>query len=339
MPVPRAATLVLAVLLAGCGGGGEGGGGDSWLFPLWVPTDIAVADIDGDGRADVLTLAQYATSNTQLEGRLVLHRQQAGGTFAAGATVAVGRYPWRFAIADVDGDGAADVVVADVDMDAVYLVRQEGASRGHFLAPVQLALGMHPYDVAVGDFTGDGVPDLAVADSRRAAQRLVLLPQDPANRGSFLAPQDVALPGGSNALAAADLDGDGRVDLAAGYVVSASATDFDAHVALLLQQPGGGLAPAQSLASAHALNLARLRIADHDGDGVADVLAYLTASDTSVVSELLPCGTRREVPRRPTGRPSAAWTAPTMPPSATSTPMAGWMPPSRGSIRRARPRR
>jgi len=39
------------------------------------------------------------------------------------------------------------------------------------------------------------------------------------------------------------------VDLAAGYVVSASATDFDAHVALLLQQPGGGLAPAQSLAS------------------------------------------------------------------------------------------
>lgn len=278
---------MLAALLGGCGGGGEGGGGESWLYPLWVPTDIAVTDIDGDGRADILTLAQYATSATQHEGRLALHRQQAGGTFAAGETLVVGRYPWRFAIADVDGDGAPDVVVADVDANAVYLVRQDGSNRRHFLAPIQLASGMHAYDVVVGDLNGDGVPDLAVADAQRSAQRLVLLPQDPGARGSFLVPLDVALPGGSNALAAADLDGDGWVDLAAGYVVSASATDFDDHVAQLLRQPGGGLGPAQSLASAHALNLERLRIADHDGDGYPDIVAYLTASDASVVAELV----------------------------------------------------
>ncbi|MFO1410097.1 MAG: VCBS repeat-containing protein [Steroidobacteraceae bacterium] len=287
MASPRALAAAIPLALGACGGGSGGSGGDAWLFPLWVPTDIVVVDLDGDGRADVLTCAQYAASSTQREGRLVVHRQLAGGGFAAGETLPVGRYPWRMAIADVDGDGARDVVLADVEDDAVYWLRQDGASPGHFLAPVPIATGVHPYDVVVADFTADGVADVAIADSQAGSQRLVLLPQEPAARGQFAAPRDVPLPGATTALDASDLDGDARTDLAAGFVVKATVTDFDTSLATLPQQGGGGLGAAQVLASAHALNLRRLRIADHDGDGRPDLVAFLGASDDSTVSEIL----------------------------------------------------
>jgi len=49
------AVAILTSLILGCGGNG-GGDVDDWLYPLWVSTDVLVADVDGDGHADVITL-------------------------------------------------------------------------------------------------------------------------------------------------------------------------------------------------------------------------------------------------------------------------------------------
>ncbi|MFO1402076.1 MAG: VCBS repeat-containing protein [Steroidobacteraceae bacterium] len=287
MASPRALAAAIPLALGACGGGSGGSGGDAWLFPLWVPTDIVVVDLDGDGRADVLTCAQYAASSTQREG-LARRAPPAGrrrfrrGRDARKSAATRGAWPSPMSTATV-----RDVVLADVEDDAVYWLRQDGANPGHFLAPASIATGVHPYDVVVADFTADGVADVAIADSQAGSQRLVLLPQEPAARGQFAAPRDVPLPGATTALDASDLDGDARTDLAAGFVVKATVTDFDTSLATLPQQGGGGLGAAQVLASAHALNLRRLRIADHDGDGRPDLVAFLGASDDSTVSEIL----------------------------------------------------
>ena len=50
----RVIAALFAATLGACGGGSAGD--TSWLFPLWVPTDVAVADVDGDGRADLVLL-------------------------------------------------------------------------------------------------------------------------------------------------------------------------------------------------------------------------------------------------------------------------------------------
>ena len=62
------AMLATSLALHGCGGGDD----TDWLFPLWVPTEVLVADIDGNGHADILTLAQYATDMDQREGEALL---------------------------------------------------------------------------------------------------------------------------------------------------------------------------------------------------------------------------------------------------------------------------
>ncbi|MDQ1241048.1 MAG: repeat-containing protein, partial [Pseudomonadota bacterium] len=90
----RIASSLTMLVFGACGGGGGGGGGGStdWLFPLWVPTDVAVADVDSDGHADILTLAQWAASQSQREGRLIVHLQSSPGSFTTTQTAIVGEY-------------------------------------------------------------------------------------------------------------------------------------------------------------------------------------------------------------------------------------------------------
>lgn len=282
--LPKVALATSLLLLASCDGGGDD---DSWLYPLWVPTDVLVADIDGDTRADVITLAQRAASESVREGRLVVRLQTSTGTFVQAQTYVVGIYPWRMALDDLNGDDAPDLVVTDVgdsattaDDESVWMLLQDRNNPGRFLSPQRLAVDpQRPYDVAIGDLSGDGVPDIVVADSPLAGRGATLLVQGAG--GTFLAPERVPLPGDATRLAIGDLNGDGRRDLA--FRMFLSQTDYVQSTALgiVYQQPGGVLEPAVSLSPQTGLNTAALAIADYDGDGLADVVEFFTPSSIS----------------------------------------------------------
>jgi hypothetical protein len=175
------AFFIIASFMAGCGGGGD----DSWLFPLWVPTDVVATDIDGDGRADVVTLAQLSTSMSQREGRLVVYRQTSPEMFAPPDTYVVGTYPWKLAVGDIDGDGLPDLVVTDWDGHAVWLLLQNPGNRGKFLSPQQIASNIYANEAAIADLNGDGLNDLVVLGKDN--QCLVLI-QSHLVPGTFNAP-------------------------------------------------------------------------------------------------------------------------------------------------------
>ena len=277
----------LLLALAGCGGGGGGGGDADWLYPLSVPTDIVVADVDQDGRADVVTLAQYAASASRREGRLTVHRQTSQGIFAAPESYVVGVYPWRLAAGDIDGDGSIDVVVADVDSRAVWLLVQDAARRGRFLAPSRVASDVYAYDLVIDDLNGDGAPDVAVADGQQNAARLVMLYQMSDQRGSFQPAVSLTLPGSaSTAIASGDLDGDGRADLLVAIALAASGTTPNKILGISLQRSDGTMGPFTTMAPQRGLNVPRLAVTDYDGDGRNDLFAYFTPSSSDYRAKL-----------------------------------------------------
>lgn len=281
-----ASTMVL-LWLAGCGGGG---GGDAWLYPLWVETDVVVADIDADGRADVLTLAQLANSLTDRKGILLVHRQTSPGVFAAPQSYVVGTYPWRMALADVDGDSAPDLVVTDVGdtlagaahNGVVWLLRQETANRGRFLAPQQLAANTnYPSDVAIGDMNGDSVPDIVVTGTYAPDKGAGLLIQDAGQRGTFLASTLIPLPGNATTLAMGDLNGDGRNDLVFRIYLASINYVPSTNLGIVYQQDGGTLATVESLSPQTGLNGQNLSIAHYDSDALADIVEFMTPADAA----------------------------------------------------------
>jgi hypothetical protein len=119
---------LLVGIITGCGGGSGFN-----IYPLWVPTDVVVTDVDGDGRVDVMTLAMLSESEGHREGRLTVYRQASFAIFEAPDNYAVGRYPWRLAVED-DGDGLNDLVVLGEGNRSLVLM-QIPSLPGTFTAP------------------------------------------------------------------------------------------------------------------------------------------------------------------------------------------------------------
>lgn len=278
-----------SMFLAGCGGGGDD---DSWLYPLWVPTDVIAADIDGDGRSDVLTTGQLASSQTAREGRLVVRLQTPTGAFVQAQTHVVGIYPWRMALDDIDGDGAPDLVVTDVgdsaataDDESVWMLLQDKNNPGRFLSPQRLAVEpTRPYDVAIGDVSGDGVPDIVVADSLPPGRGAIVLVQGAGV--TFAAPALISLPGDATRVAIGDLNGDGVEDLAFRMFLSQTDAVSTTALGIVYQQPAGVLEPAVSLSPQTGLNTAALAITHYDGNGLADVVEFFTPSSASFTAKV-----------------------------------------------------
>lgn len=266
--------VVAVTALAGCGGGDVGD-----LGPVWVPTDVVVADIDGDARNDVVALAMVqAAGYGSQEGVFFVYLQTSTpGVFAAPVRYSAGRYPWHAAIADVDGDTRPDLVLADPLAETVWLVRQDGAQPGRFLTAEPLITGVNTYTAVVADLNNDGAPDVATGEGRCSSHQILIRYQDPVMRGTFGPPASLVLPHIPTELAAGDLDGDGLDDLLV-TVKDSCPTDFalwNAGYVVAYQKPGGGF----ELSGPHGMqpspyNVYRLAMADLNADGRRDFFAF-----------------------------------------------------------------
>jgi len=83
------------------------------------------------------------------------------GTFQPARSYSVGRDPYSVAVADLTGNGIADLVVANESSASVSVLLGNGD--GTFRSIGSFGAGTNPYSVTVGDFYGDGIPALAVA--------------------------------------------------------------------------------------------------------------------------------------------------------------------------------
>ena len=271
------AFAAVTTVLAACGGGD-----DAYSGPIWVETDVAVVDVDADGQADVATLAMLMGGGRK--GYLRVYRQAGVEVFGSPVETVFGTYPWRFSIGDLNGDDKPDVVAADVDASTTWLLTQDPARPAQFTAAQAIFSGVKSYGAVIADLNHDGRADVAIGGPI-ASVRLRL--RDPTFRDGFGPEVSIPLPGSAYEFAAGDVDGDGLVDLLMWVYTASSDYTPRGGLLVLFQQPDGSFVASGVLAPQTGVNIDRLAIADANGDGRRDLIAYLTPWSTDYRAGLL----------------------------------------------------
>ena len=236
------------------------------------PHAAVSCDLTGNGKPS-LVLADMSSSGNAI---VLLADPANPGKFLAPKSLSTGLTTPSVAVADLNGDGAPDIVAATYDSSgnngAVMIFYQNPNQRGTFQAPVSFPAGAQPQSVKIADVNGDGLPDIIVADFGPGADGMgtagvsVLL-QDAAHPGTFLPPVTYTTPGQSIDVWVADLDGDHKPDL----VVANLAPSNTGSVSVLLQDPahpGAFLAATNYDALSQPLSVT---VADLNGDGLPDI--------------------------------------------------------------------
>jgi hypothetical protein len=211
------------------------------------PEDLQAVDLDGDARLDILASDE--------EGLLLL-RNLGGATFAPAVTIEDSSEVDAIIIADLEGDGLADLIYAQPAVGRVVLRRN--------LGPAGLGAASHhpvPVDathIAIADLDSDGLLDLAVTGDDKAGLVLLLAQDD----GEYAPSVRLTIPSKTTGIQAADANGDLTLDL---FVST------EDGVFLLTNDGQANLSPPRSLVGdnqgAHASDL--------DGDGDPDVALFL----------------------------------------------------------------
>lgn len=229
-----------------------------------TPASLALADLDGDGKPDLIT-ADYGSNAIS-----VAPGNGDGIETDTRVSYATGVAPMSVAVGDVNGDGRLDVAVADYGSDAVSVLLGNG--NGSFQGQAEYPAGRQPTSVAIGDLNGDGRPDLAVSDYGAGSVSAL------SGNGDGTFQPAAAYPAGTNprSIAITDLNGDSRADLVA-------ANNGDGTVSVLLGLSGGGF----ESQTAYGVGTAPTSVAvgDLNGDGRPDLVTTNDGGDT--VSVLL----------------------------------------------------
>ncbi len=222
------------------------------------PSAIAVADFNGDGKAD------FATGN--LDSTVTLRFGDGSGGFPTSSTLTGFSTPAVIVAADLNKDGHPDLLVSNSPSfgdpslnNTIAILLNDGT--GVFTPATPVTLTGTATGIAVGDFNEDGKPDILAAQAN-GTDALSLLAGD--GSGGFGAATHPALPSGHTAikLTAADFNGDGHLDaaIAAGatvdWIFGTGTGTFGAATVFTFPSPmgeGGAIA----IASADL---------DHDGD-------------------------------------------------------------------------
>lgn len=239
-----------------------------------APTfNLACGDLDGNGKPDLIASRGGATRNEIF----VLRNTSTVGSlsFVSSTTLLMdaGHLAFRLAIRDLNGDGKPEIIASNAFDDttspdnSIYVyVNQSTSGTISFAAPLKFTISgaATSYGLDVQDLDGDGKPEIIV--NPFTASHLFVLRNISAGAVAFAPSQQVSLGANFIELTSADLNEDGKLDLAA-------TSSFDDRVVVFLNTSTTG-----TISFASAINLTSgdlpwgINAADADGDGDVDLL-------------------------------------------------------------------
>jgi len=240
------------------------------------PVSVSVADLDQDGKPDLITANAIANTISILKNTSTT----AGFSFNAKVDLAAGPGPRNIAVGDLNGDGKPDIVVSDFNGgDSGYVSLFENTSQNgmiSFAAATTIFTGNGSNGVSIADMNQDGKPDILVAsgnsgifsilqNTSAGSGALTFAPKLDYNTGLFH-PDNLTL---------ADFDEDGKPDIAV--------TDFS-HLSIAVYRNktnGGVISLDLPISYPVGNNPIFIRAGDLDGDGRLD-LAVANYSSNSI---------------------------------------------------------
>ena len=257
---------------------GDGNGGFTQRQAPQTPLEssitgiiMSVGDFNGDGNLD-LAVPDDANAGSVT---ILLGDGQGGFSPSTGSPFAAGDYPFQAAVADFNLDGKPDLAITNnLSSGGVTILLGDGA--GGFTpanpnVPVPIAAGENSAGIAVGDFNGDGKPDLAVADLEGT---VTILLGDGSGGFSPAPNSPVAVGVNPYLVVVGDFNQDGKLDLA-------TANYGSGDVSVLFGDGTGGFVSATGGPFPVGDSPITLSVGDFNGDGLPD-LAVAIFGDSSV---------------------------------------------------------
>jgi len=184
-------------------------------------------------------------------------------------------YPESVSVSDFNGDGKADLAVANYGYPGTVSVLLRNTSNTGFEPKVDYAVGSSPSSVSADDFNGDGKTDLAVANF--GSNTVSVLLRNASNTG-FEPKIDYPTDSYPRSVNTGDFNGDGKADLAVANQDSGTVSVF------LRNTDNSGFEPKVDYGIPAGLTF--VSVGDFNGDGKAD-LAVANRFSGSSVSVLL----------------------------------------------------
>ncbi|WP_442921660.1 FG-GAP-like repeat-containing protein [Microcoleus sp. Aus8_D2] len=176
---------------------------------------VGIGDFNADGKPD-LAVGNLWDSTVSV----LLNTTPAGATtpsFAPQVPFPTGSGPWSVSIGDFNSDGKSDLAVSNVNDKNVSVLLNTttaGATTTSFTTQVTFPTGNYPFSASIGDFNGDGKPDLAAVNANDNNLSILLNTTVAGSTTPSFAPQ-ILFPAGAYPyfVSIADINSDGKPDL------------------------------------------------------------------------------------------------------------------------------
>jgi hypothetical protein len=221
------------------------------------PSFVTVGDFNGDHRPD-LAVANGGGNDT-----VSILLGNGDGTFQPAVSYHTGADADYVALADFNGDGTSDLLISsNTGMIAVLMSNGDGTFQTPILTTTS---GTTPF-VSLGDFNGDGHIDVVTGTGGRTGESdfgnlIVLLGN---GDGTFKTQVSSKLPFWPQFLVAADLNGDGKMDLAAAVIENI----FGRDIRVFMGNGDGTFGDSMQIRGEFASSVA---VADMNNDGKPDL--------------------------------------------------------------------